>query len=217
MYGFPSDHRLIWVEICNQSLFGHRLQRIFRAPVSKVKSNDPANRDKYIEEVLVQFEAQDIMLSFDTLKQFCESHRQGIDVHDEIVYLHAELSTKMHKIKSEVDSKLSKFFNGNTPWSPQIQTHRDRIDYWHSILRAKTGVLTSKNAIKRLSIKTGEYSGQFLNAAEALAKLKCAWKEYRAAKKIANALRLTYQEELMSKKAADRKVTTEQLTKMMIR
>ena len=59
---------VIWVEICNQSLFGHRPQRIFRAPVSKVKSNDPANRDKYIEEVLVQFEAQDIMLSFDTLK-----------------------------------------------------------------------------------------------------------------------------------------------------
>ena len=157
------------------------------------------------------------MLSFDTLKQYCESQRQGIDVHDEIAYLHEELSTKMHKIRSKVDSMLSKFFNGSTPWSPQIQTHRDRIDYWHSILRAKTGVLTSKNSIKRLSIKLGEYSGQFLNAAEALAKLKCAWKEYRAAKKIANALRLTYQEDLMSKKAADRKVTTEQLTKMMIR
>ena len=117
---------------------------------------------------------------------------------------------------SEVDSKLFKFYNGSTPWSPQIQTHCDRIDYWHSILRAKTRVLTSKNTIKRLSIKLGEYSGQFLNAAEALAKLKCAWKEYRAAKKIANALRLTYQEELMSRKRADRKVTTEQLTKMMI-
>ena len=123
----------------------------------------------------------------------------------------------MHQIRSEVDSKLSKFYNGSTPWSPQIQTHRDRIDYWHSILWAKTGVLTSKNTIKRLSIKLGKYSGQFLNAAEALSKLKGAWKEYRAAKKIANALRLTYQEELMSKNAADQKVTTEQLTKMMIR
>ena len=119
-------------------MFGHRPQRIFRAPVSKVKSNDPANRDKYIEEVLVQFEAQDIMLSFDTLKQYYESQRQGVDVHDEIVYLHEELSTKMHQIRSEVVSKLSKIYNGSTPWSPQIQTHRDRIDYWHSILRAKT-------------------------------------------------------------------------------
>ena len=48
VYGFPSDHQMIWVEICNQSLFGHRPQRIFRAPISKVESNDPANREKYI-------------------------------------------------------------------------------------------------------------------------------------------------------------------------
>ena len=43
------------------------------------------------------------------------------------------------------------------------------------------------NTIKQLSIKLGEYSGQYLNAAEALSKLKCAWKEYRAAKEIAYA------------------------------
>ena len=120
VYSFPSDHRMIWVEICNQSMFGHRPQRIFRASVSKVKSNDPTNREKYIEDVLVQFEAQDIMLSFDTLKQYCESQQQGFDVHNEIVYLHKELSTKIHQIRSEVDAKLSKFYNGSTPWSPQI-------------------------------------------------------------------------------------------------
>ena len=100
-------------------MFGHRPQQTFRASVSKVKSNDPTNREKYIEDVLVQFEAQDIMLSFDTLKQYCESQRQGIDVHDEIAYLHKELSTKMHQIRSAVDAKLSKFYNGSTPWSHQ--------------------------------------------------------------------------------------------------
>ena len=68
VYGFPSDHRMIWVEICNQSMFGHCPQKIFRAPVSKVKSNDPANCEKYIEDVLVQFEADDILLSFGTLQ-----------------------------------------------------------------------------------------------------------------------------------------------------
>ena len=74
--------------------------------------------------------------------------------------------------------KCQKFHNGTTPWSPQIQTQQDRIDYWHSILQIKTGVLTSKNAIKRLSIKLGEYSCQYLSAAAALEKLKGAQKEY---------------------------------------
>ena len=113
----------------------------------------------------------------------------------------------MHKIHSEVDSNISKFYNGTTPWSPQIQTHQDRIDYWHSILQIKTGVLTSKNTIKKLSIKLGEYSRQYLSAVEALTKLKGAWKEYRAAKKIASALRKNFQEEHIPRKAVDQKVT----------
>ena len=96
-------------------MFSHCPQKIFWAPVSKVKSNDPANREKYIEDVLVQFEADAILLSFGTLQQYCESQRQGVDVHEEIVYLHKEFSTKMHQIRSEVDSKLSKFYNGSTP------------------------------------------------------------------------------------------------------
>ena len=53
VYGFTLDHKMIWAEICNQSIFGHRPQKIFRTSVSKVKSNDPANREKYIEDVLV--------------------------------------------------------------------------------------------------------------------------------------------------------------------
>ena len=99
-------------------MFGHQPQQIFRASVSKVKSQNPANREKYIEDVLEQFEAENVLLSFGTLQQYCESQRQGVDVHEEIVYVHEELSTKMHQIRSEVDLKLSKFYNGSTPWSP---------------------------------------------------------------------------------------------------
>ena len=87
---------MIWAEICNQSMFGHRPQQIFRAPVSKVKSNDPVNQEKFIEDVLEQFEAEDILLSFETLQQYCVSQRQGVYVHEEIMYVQEELSTKMH-------------------------------------------------------------------------------------------------------------------------
>ena len=45
------------------------------------------------------------------------------------------------------------------------------------------GILTSKQALKKLLIKIGEYSGQCLTTLAALDKLKIAWKEYRAAKK----------------------------------
>ena len=78
-------------------------------------------------------------------------------------------------------------------------------------------MLTSKNAIKKLSIKLGKYYGQWISTTEALKKLKGAWKESRAAKKIANTLRKAFQEELIAKKAIDLKNTPDQLQKMTIR
>ena len=50
------------------------------------------------------------------------------------------------------------------------------------------GVLTSKKALNKLSIKIDEYSDQYVTKLAALNKLKIAWKEYRAAKKEAWAL-----------------------------
>ena len=96
-------------------MFGHRLQQIFCAPVSKVKSSEPANQEKYIESVLERFKSDNIFLSFGTLQQYCESQYQGVDVHEKIVYLHEELAAKMQKVRSEVDTKLLKFYNGSTP------------------------------------------------------------------------------------------------------
>ena len=188
-------------------MFGHHPQQIFRAPISRVKSNDPDSREKYSATVLETFESKGVFLSFKTLEQYCNSQCQGIDIKDEIEHLHEELSAKMQNICSEVDSNLFQFFTGTTPWSPQIQVHRDQIDYWHAILRIKTVVLTIKNNIKRLSIKLGKYSGHYLNAEEALQRLKDAWKEYRAVKKAAHTLQEAFLEELIAKKAIDCKVT----------
>ena len=79
----------------------------------------------HIEDVLVRYETNGIILSFRTLQQYCESQRQGVDVYTKIVYLHKELAGKMHKIHSEVGSKMSKLYNGTTSRSPQIQTYQD--------------------------------------------------------------------------------------------
>ena len=112
---------------------------------------------------------------------------------------------------------LGQYFNGAIPWSPEIQVHRDRIDYWHRSLRIKMGVLTSKQGLKRLSIQIGEYSGHYLTSLACLDRLKIAWKEYRAAKKEAWKLRKMFVEDKIARKAHDKNVTTETMQKMMVR
>jgi len=52
VYGFNSDHWLICAKICYTNFYGHHPQRVSRAPVSKVKSNDPDIRGKWIQKCI---------------------------------------------------------------------------------------------------------------------------------------------------------------------
>ena len=85
--------------------------------------------------------------------------------------------------------------------------HRSRVGTVY--YQKKEGVHTSKNAIKKLSIKLAEFSGQYLSADEALENLKATWKEYWAAKKVASELNETFQEEPMTRDAIDHKIPPE--------
>ena len=67
-------------------MFDHRPQQIFCAPVSKVKSNNPVNCEKHIEDTLERYKTDDILTSFSTLQQYCESQCQGVNVYNKIVY-----------------------------------------------------------------------------------------------------------------------------------
>ena len=78
----------------------------------------------------------------------------------------------------------------------------------------KTGVFNSKNTIKKLVIKLGEYSGHYLTFLACLDKLKIVWNEYGVAKKEACALQQTFLEDKIARKAHDRNVTTENMAKM---
>ena len=48
VYGFNSDHHLIWADIYNEDLYGYPHQHIYHALGSNMKSNDPDIRERYI-------------------------------------------------------------------------------------------------------------------------------------------------------------------------
>ena len=129
VYDFHSDHRLIWTDFCNKDMLGHCPQHIYRAPRSKVRSNDPDIREKSIQRCIEKHGAEDFINDFQTLPSFCQAIRDGQDMRDEISCLRASLSTKIEKIKMDVDKSISQFYVGAIPWAPTIQVHQDRIDY----------------------------------------------------------------------------------------
>ena len=174
VYGFQSGNRLIWADMCNEDMLGHCPQYIYRAPSSKVRSNDLDIREKYIQRCIKKYGSKDVINDFQTLASFCQATRDGQDMSNEISHLHALLSEKTEKIQIEVGKSIGQVFTGAIPWSPTLQVHCNCIDYWHRVLRIKTGVLTSKNVIKKLSIKLSKYSGHYLTSLACLDKLKIA-------------------------------------------
>ena len=129
---------------------------------------------KYIQRCLEKYRCEDVINDFQTLTTFCQRQLEDEDLRNEIIHLYSSLVTKIERIQLEVDKSLGQFFTESVPWSPTVQVHRNHIDYWHRVLCIKTGVLTSKNAIKKLSIKLREYSGHYLTALACLNKLKTA-------------------------------------------
>ena len=71
-YNFQSDHQLIWADICNEDILGHRPQHIHPALRSKVRSNDPDTREQYIQRCLERYKREDVLNDFQTLASFCQ-------------------------------------------------------------------------------------------------------------------------------------------------
>ena len=97
-YGFQSDHQLVWADICNEDLLGHRPQHIYQALCAKTRSNDPDIREKFIQRCINRYGKEDIINDFQTLTYFCQQQREGKELRQEVIFLHSSLAPKIEKI-----------------------------------------------------------------------------------------------------------------------
>ena len=46
---FPSDHRLIWLDVTFQNIFGHYMPRLYHAKARRLKSDNPKVANRFIQ------------------------------------------------------------------------------------------------------------------------------------------------------------------------
>jgi len=143
--------------------------------------------------------------------------RAGEDVSSLVEELHGDLKEKTIRIRKKEGSKLRIFHTGPIPWSPRLQVFRDAIEYWNRCIRLQLGVMTSRQAIKRLAKKIGEYAGIYSSLAVCINQLKLAHKAYKEAKKDATKWRTCIQETFVTAKAKERGLSEEIVIKQMKR
>ena len=77
IYGFQSNHRLVWADICNEDLLGYQPQHIYRTPRAKARSNDPEVREKCIQHCIKEYGKEDVINDSQTLTYFCQQQQQS--------------------------------------------------------------------------------------------------------------------------------------------
>ena len=67
----------------------------------------------------------------------------------------------------EIEGKLHTRCVGQVPWSPQLQTYRDTINFWKRIIKLRKGVNTSQTVLKELAKRLRIYSGFYADLSSA--------------------------------------------------
>ena len=97
---------------------------------------------------------------------------------------------------------------GGVPWSPEIQSIREKIELWQMLVRRKKNVKVSVKRIRRFIQKVPISNAFTCSLKEAISHLDAAHKEYKnKAKEKAPQLRHKFQESLAVAIAAKMELT----------
>ena len=194
----PGDHRAIWMEVPTKHIIGYKMHDIPRPRARRLKLDDPRTVDRYNRLLDIYFKTHQVYDILKGLTRDCE-RKQSCNMKNQEIY------NKLDKIREEgmkyAEKKCRKLKMGGVAWSPKIQKARDRILFWTLLIRRRKGCHIGMRRILRIKKKLKINGEKEMLMKELQSKLDEAYQKYKALKKDAYDLRLTYQESLAQAKA----------------
>lgn len=175
--GSPSDHRSLWFEVEQSSIFGHSVPGTQPISIRKLKTSDPRMVARYNKRVLDLFNKEGLLEKARELNQVQED--QWTVQHEKA---YNDIHARSTDIRLQVEQNIRQVRHGMVPWSPKIQIYRDTIELWECVLKRKLGGKSSIDHIRSLMRKTGLKSALETTVEECRASVDKAYKEYREAK-----------------------------------
>ena len=192
--GCPSDHRMIWVDLNFEELFGCPWNNLSTRTPQKLKVGHPRLVEKYNNEVFKALQKYKLIEKLERLAtQSKECWSQEMEDEYNCIY------ESQVDIRKKVEQKLRKLKTGGRPWSPRLQRYRDTIEVWSLILKKRKKIHTYSSVIRRLIHKLGLQEALKLTLNEVEQKLEEARKDYWEARKHA----VKWRENFLDKLAQD--------------
>ena len=205
-YGMESDHRMLWIEVCNCSLMGKHLPPPVSFSHSKLQSSHPHLRQRYFKRVRHSFLKAGVFSLQAKLEHLLAQFQSGdISVRADLITTYEVLHETSTSLRLSVEQNLCHTRAGLVPWSPKLQVYRDTIDFWRRVVKLRQGVSTSHTVLKRLACKLSLYKGEHSDLSSAILHLKQAYKQYRAVKRLAPSWRDSFNQGLVDALLAEGK------------
>jgi hypothetical protein len=211
-----SDHRVLWIDIPQEQLFGRRLSALPIRTPQRLILQDPRVVEKYITAISNQLQSVHFLDRLQSLRdrmedKNCSNMARLVDQYNELDAIRCAAILK-------ADRSCRKLKMGHVAFSPALSIVWNKIRAWKLIRRKKMGGRVSSRYLQREIKAAGlrDISNMTLNEVDN--QLADAWKQYRRLKKQATSLRATWLEEVAAARASAGKLgIAQEIKNLMVR
>ena len=197
--GLPGDHRVGWVDIPFEIMFGHNPPNLHRRPPQPFNTTDPRLAKHYHKEVVKGFSEEGVFQKVDELVDMVETKAPKKKIEAKYNHLY-HINLKVRK-RVEKEMRLSK--KGTVPWSPEMQAIMVKRRLWKCIVKLKQDVRVSHKLIRRLMRQAHNNDAWTITLEEAKKRWRDALDEWKKEKKNAPNHRKKFLERLAKARALE--------------
>ena len=207
---FPSDHRMIWLEVTLNDAFGQRQPPIITPDARRLQLQDPRTVDKF-NNIYREFQRNhQIPAKLFNLQRTCMPQISAEQC-DSLNNLDRMLSQGKHM----AERRCRHLKKGGVSYSLEMKALWYQLELWRLVLTRKRGGRVGTRLLRRAEKHANIFHSMSYTLEEARAHSKRTMGEYREAKKTHIQKRITHLEDLAKAKALQGDVKAESILKNM--
>ena len=193
-----SDHRGVWFDIPNETLFGFNPQQINHPEARRLKMVDPRVVKRYNDFLHERCVNDNLYAKWDKLHKLATKKLTNEMMNE---YENLDLLLEKHMEKAEL--KCRKLKMGKVPWSPAYRKIQLEFDYWRMRSRYKLGLHRNVRQLQVLQNKLNIVYDNSLTLKEINSKITDCYQRKKKIVLMSESLSLEYRQQLATAKEAE--------------
>lgn len=200
-----ADHRLLWIDVDIESLFGFLPSAADKRPTNFLPLNDPLALRRLNNIISRERDRHRLPEKIHLLEQ--RAFNGTFTPADQLEY--DRIATLDNGIRNTARKHCRTFYTGKVSYSDIIVRDRHEIHLWRLLTDRRNGRRTDTRTIRRLISHTGCANAMRLPLPEIELAQKACWKRYQTNKKNAKTLRLQFAAKVNERRAQKYSTTIE--------